>query len=85
MVVRAAVEYRSPARYGETLMIETTLGKDGRAGLKFSHRVRDRLSQRLVAEGSATLVTATLEGKPKRLDPALVKTLEGPPKGRHHA
>lgn len=85
MVVRAEVQYRSPARYGETLCVETTLQRDGRAGLKFSHRVRERLSQRLVVEGSATLITTTPEGKPKRMDPALLKTLLGPPKGHSHA
>jgi acyl-CoA thioester hydrolase len=85
MVVHAEVDYRSPARYGETLEIETTLAKEGRAGLKFSHIVRERLSQRVVVEGSATLIATTFEGKPKRLAPTLAKTLQGTTKGRSHA
>jgi acyl-CoA thioester hydrolase len=85
MVVQAEVKYRSPARYGERLQIETTLGKVGRAGLKFSHTIRERLSQRVVVEGSATLITTTLDGKPKRLAAPLAKALQGPPKGHPHA
>jgi acyl-CoA thioester hydrolase len=85
VVIRAEIEYRSPGRYGETLTIETILGKEGRTGLKFSHKIRERLTHRLVVEGSATLITTNLDGKPKRLDPALAKTLLGLPKGRHHA
>ncbi len=80
MVVRAELEYRSPARYGETLMIETTVSESGRASLTFSHLVRERDSGRAVVEGSATLVTTTLQGKVKRLEPQLVRTLQGPPR-----
>jgi acyl-CoA thioester hydrolase len=79
MVVRAEVDYRAPARYGDRLVIETKVSESGRAALTFSHVVRDRDSGRLVAEGSATLVTTTLQGKMKRLAPRLVQTLQGPP------
>ncbi len=85
VVIHAEVDYRSPGRYGETLAIETALGQEGRTGLKFSHKIRERLSQRLVVEGSATLITTTLKGKPKRLDPALLKALQASPKGHAHA
>ncbi len=77
VVIHAEVDYRSPGRYGDTLRIETTLGQEGRTGLKFSHTIRDRVTQRLVVEGSAILITTNLDGKPKRLDPLLVKTLTG--------
>lgn len=85
MVVHAEVDYRAPGRYGDRLQIETTLSKDGRAGLKFSHTIRERLSRRVVVGGSATLIATTLEGKPKRLDPTLLKALQGPSKGQDHA
>ena len=85
MVVRAEVDYCSPARYGETLVIDTTLDKEGRAGLTFSHIIRERLSQRVIVEGSATLITTTLEGKPRRLDAELFQALQAPPKGNPYA
>ena len=81
MVVHAEVDYRSAARYGETLTIDTLLSEEGRASLKFCHVVRERGTGRVVVEGSATLVATTLEGKVKRLDPALVQTLLAPPQG----
>ena len=81
MVVHADLDYRSAARYGETLTIDTALSEEGRASLKFSHVVRERETGRVVVEGSATLVATTLEGKVKRLDPALIQTLLAPPQG----
>jgi acyl-CoA thioester hydrolase len=79
MVVHAELDYRSPARYGDSLQIETRLAESGRAALSFSHVVRVRGSGRVVVEGSATLVATTLEGKVKRLAPQLVKILSSPP------
>ena len=85
MVVHAEVDYRTPGRYGDRLQIETTVSKGGRARLKFSHTIRERLSRRVVVGGSATLITTTLEGRPKRLDSALLKALRGPSKGQDRA
>jgi acyl-CoA thioester hydrolase len=81
MVVHADLDYRSAARYGETLTIDTALSEEGRASLKFNHVVRERETGRVVVEGSATLVATTLAGKVKRLDPALIQTLLAPPQG----
>jgi len=81
VVVHAELDYKAPAKYGETLVIDTTLSEEGRASLKFSHVVRERSAGRLVVEGMATLVTTTLDGKVKRLDPALVQALLSPSPG----
>ena len=75
VVVRADIEYKSPARYGETLTVETMLSEEGRVALRFDHVIRERESGRLIVEGGATLVTMSVDGKVKRLDPALVQTL----------
>jgi len=82
MVVHAEVHYRSPARYGETLAIETTLKETGKATVTFAHVLRDSQSRRVVAEGSARLAATTLEGKVKRLEPGFVEALHGRPKPR---
>src|SRR5678815_5093223 len=55
VVVHAEVDYRAPARYGETLEIETTISEMSPAAMTFSHVLRERQSQRLVAEGAARL------------------------------
>src|SRR5512135_1223953 len=49
--VRAEIDYRAPAKYGETLVIDTTLSEEGRAALKFSHVIRERETGRVVVEG----------------------------------
>lgn len=72
MVVRAHVDYRSPARYGEMLSIETKVSERGKATLEFAHVVRERTSRRVVVEGSATLAAVNLDGKIKRLPQRLL-------------
>ncbi len=81
MVVRAEVNYKSPARLGETLVIETVMSENGNISVLFSHVIKEKTSGRVIVEGSATLVTATLERKVKRLDESLIKRLQAPPKG----
>jgi acyl-CoA thioester hydrolase len=82
MVVHAELDYRSPARYGETLAIETTLTETGKATLTFAHVIREAQTRRVVVEGSARLAATTLDGKIKRLEPGFVETLKGPAKPR---
>ena len=81
MVVRAEVNYKSPARLGETLTIETTISDNGKTSVVFSHVIHEKTSGRVIVEGSATLVTTTLDGKLKRLDESLVKRLQSRTKG----
>lgn len=80
LVVHAEVDYRSPARYGEVLTIETKLTETGRTSLTFAHVIQERTSQRVVVEGSAKLVTVDLQGKVKRLEKSLVDALQAPPR-----
>jgi acyl-CoA thioester hydrolase len=75
VVAHAHADYRSPARYGDTLAIETTLRDSGRASLTFAHVIRERSSGRLLVEGTATLVSVDLDGKVKRLASAVLQTL----------
>ncbi len=74
-VIRAELAYRSPAIYGETLVVETTVAADRRISLTFSHVIRERTSERMVVEGSATLVAVDSNGKIKRLPPPILEAL----------
>jgi acyl-CoA thioester hydrolase len=74
-VTRAELAYRSPAAYGETLVVETTVAADRRISLTFSHVIRERTSERIVVEGSATLVAVDPKGKIKRLPPYILEAL----------
>jgi acyl-CoA thioester hydrolase len=74
-VSRAELAYRSPATYGETLVVETTVSADRRISLTFSHLIRERTTGRMVVEGSATLVAVDTKGKIKRLPPPILEAL----------
>ena len=82
VVVRTEVDYRSPARYGETILVETVVSDVTLASFTFSHVLREKTSGRVVVEGSARLAATDGNGKVKRLDKGLVAALQsGPTKG----
>jgi len=75
VVVHAGVDYRSPARYGDRLIIETVVSDMTAASFTISHVIRERESQRVVVEGSARLAATDGNGKVKRLDNAMIAVL----------
>lgn len=77
-VIRAELAYRSAAALGETLTVATSVTADRRISITFSHVIKDRTTQRLVVEGSASLVAVDLHGKVKRIPPALLEALNLP-------
>ena len=79
VVVHVEVDYRSPARYGDRLIIETLVSDMTAASFTFSHVIRERESGRVVVEGSARLATVDESGRVKRLDKATVAMLEFSP------
>jgi len=83
VVVHAEVDYRSPARYGDRLIIETVVSDMTAASFTFSHVIRERESRRVVVEGSARLVAVNGSGKIKRLDKALIAVLRSGPTRSH--
>ena len=83
VVVHAEVDYRSPARYGDRLIIETVISDMTAASFTFSHVIRERESRRVVVEGSARLAAVNESGKVKRLDKATVAVLQFCPARSH--
>ena len=81
VVVHAELDYCAPARYGETLEIETHVSDMNPASITFSHVVRERQNRRLVVKGSARLAVTDGNGKVKRLDKQTVAALQSSPKG----
>ena len=76
VVVHAEVDYRSSARYGDWLVIETVVSGMTAASFTFSHVIRERESRRVVVEGSARLAATDRNGKVKRLDKAMICVLQ---------
>jgi acyl-CoA thioester hydrolase len=79
VVVHAEVNYRTPARYGETLVNETLVSDMSPAAITFAHVVRERQSGRVVVEGAARLAVTDGNGKVKRLDKRTVAALQSDP------
>ena len=79
VVVRAEVDYCSPGRYGDTLVIETAVGEVTRAALTSSHVIREKMTGRVVVKGSARLAATDRNGKVTRLDKGLVAMLQPVP------
>jgi acyl-CoA thioester hydrolase len=75
VVVHAEVDYRSSARYGDWLVVETVVSGMTAASFTFSHVIRERESRRVVVEGSARLAATDRNGKVKRLDKAMICVL----------
>ena len=76
MVLRAEVDYRSPARYGDTIEIETWARDITRATMVFEHIMREKTSQRVFVECRAKVVYVDVSGKPKRLPAEYVENVK---------
>lgn len=76
VVVHAELDYRSPARYGDTLLIDTVLSDMSAASFTFTHVVKEKGSGRVIVEGSARLASTDGHGKVKRLDKTVVAVLQ---------
>lgn len=67
MVLRVEIDYKAPARYGDTVEIETWVRDVGRATMIFEHIMREKSSRRVFVECRAKVVFVDTGGKPKRL------------------
>jgi thioesterase III len=63
-VVHIEVDYRSEARVGQALRIESEMGKSGRTSVTVSQRILADADDRLVAEASIVAVFVGRDGKP---------------------
>lgn len=76
VVVHAEAHYRSPGRYGETLVVDTIVSDVTRASVTFAHVLCEKVTGRVVVEGSARLAVTDGQGKVKRLDKDIVAILK---------
>jgi len=67
LVSRAELDYRSSARYGDTIRIETKISETTGATLLFEHTMTEKASGKVLTECRARLVCADAAGKPKRM------------------
>ena len=70
-VVRAEIDFRSPARLDDLLRIDTTVLEAGRSFFTLRQRALREPDGRLLAEAKITLVCASAAMKARRLPPSL--------------
>ena len=76
MVLRAEIDYKSPARYGDTIVIETWVREVTRATMVFEHVMRHKETGRVFAQCMAKAVFVDANAKPKRLPAEFVETVK---------
>ena len=64
VVSRCNISYRSPARYGDTLLCDAKLKKIGAAQLVFDQTIHDKKDGRLIVEAEVSLVCLNVDFKP---------------------
>jgi acyl-CoA thioester hydrolase len=75
VVADVGVKYLAPARYGDTLLIHTTVEESGRASLSFGHRVTDHAGKDLVT-ATVRLACVGADMRPRRLAGDILAVLE---------
>jgi acyl-CoA thioester hydrolase len=78
MVFRVEIDYKAPARYGDTIEIETWVSDVTRATMIFEHVMRDKMSRRVFVECRAKVVAVDLNARPKRLPEEYVEKIKLP-------
>lgn len=76
MVLRVEIDYKSPARYGDTIEIETWVKDVKRVTMVFEHVMREKSSKRVFVECKAKVVYVDPNGRPKRLPEAYVESMK---------
>jgi len=73
MVLRVEIDYKSPARYGDTIEIETWVSDVSRVTMVFHHTMKEKTSGRVFVTCKAKIVYVDPSGRPKRLSEAYVE------------
>ncbi len=76
MVLRVEIDYKSPARYGDIIEIETWVKDATRVTMLFEHIMREKKSGRVFVECRAKVVCVDKSGRPKRLPDDYVEKMK---------
>lgn len=78
-VIEVTCHYRQPARYDDTIIIETELAELGRASLSFRYKIHRE--NKLTAEGITKHACTTSDGRVTRIPDRLAQRLQGSGEG----
>lgn len=67
VVTRAEVEYLSPGRYNDLLLLDTRVKEISGTTITFSHTINREGPEKELVRGTVTLASVNMEGRPVRL------------------
>ena len=73
VVAHASIDYRAPARYGNTVIVETWVSEITKVSIMFEHTMKEKKTGKLLTECRAKLVCTDTAGKPKRMPQEFVE------------
>jgi YbgC/YbaW family acyl-CoA thioester hydrolase len=76
VIAKAAIEYKSPARGQDVLLIKGTIAKTGRTSMLMQYEIRSRNDGRLVALAETLMVFVNERGKPTAIPETLTAILK---------
>lgn len=76
MVLRVEVDYKSPARYGDIIEIETWVRDVTRVTMMFEHIMREKTAGRVFVVCRTKVVYVDKNGRPKRLPDDYVEKMK---------
>lgn len=76
VVAAAHVNYRSPARYGETIIVDTWISETSRVSFTFQYKITEKQTKRLIVEGDTKIVMVDTNMKPIRLNEEMLTKLK---------
>lgn len=62
-IVNVSVRYKSPAKFGDTLVVETVIDRVTNFSIRFQHDITDKQTGRLIVTGMTEVVVTDLGGK----------------------
>jgi len=74
-VRKCTITYKSPARYGDTIICTAQLIKTTAAQLMFKQEIRDKQSNRIILDADVTIVSLNKEFKPTPIPEEIKKHL----------
>ena len=77
IVVRAEVDYKSPAKYDDILDITTEVSRVRGATFDLTYTVLRRADGKLIASGTTKMGCVNKEGKPTRIPDGMLNILRG--------
>jgi len=71
VISHAEADYKSPARYGETIIIDVEPGGEPGIRTDLKYIIKEKISGRLLATGKTTMVCVDKNMRPKKMPPEI--------------